>query len=229
MMVTQMVNWWTKSTGRMADRLLSAVIMTTFVALFSVAAHAKTIHIVAFGDSLTAGYNLRNGLDFATQLEAALRKKGHDVKVSNAGVSGDTTSGGLARFDWAIPADTDAVVLELGANDALRGISPAIARKNLSAILDKLKGREISVLLAGMRAPANWGEAYVKAFGAMYPELAEAHGTLLYPFFMAGVIDRDELKLSDALHPNGKGVAEIVRRILPLAERLLEQVKLRRK
>lgn len=216
---------WTRSVSKVWRRYILALIIVMAAGLPSSAADKKKVHLVAFGDSLTAGYNLPPGADFASQLEAALVKTGYRVRITNAGVSGDTTSGGVARFDWAIPEDTDAVILELGANDALRGISPAIARKNLETIIEKLKTRNIPVLLAGMRAPANWGADYVKQFDVIYPELAAKHDVLLYPFFMAGVIERPELKLSDALHPNAQGVAEIVRRILPYVEKLLGQVR----
>jgi len=190
-----------------------------------VMAAEKPVHIAAFGDSLTAGFGLPAGSDFASRLEAALQRKGHAVRITNAGVSGDTTSGGVARFDWAVPNDTDAVILELGANDALRGISPEIARTNLDKILAKLKARDIAVLIAGMRAPANWGEEYVEQFDAIFPALAKKHDALLYPFFLEGVIDKPNLKLEDALHPNQAGVDEIVRRILPSVERLIAEAR----
>lgn len=184
-------------------------------------ANDQSIHLVAFGDSLTAGFGLAPGKAFPDQLAAVLKKKYPGLQITNAGVSGDTTSGGLARFDWAVPADAQAVILELGANDALRGISPEIARRNLAAILDKLAKRKVPVLIAGMRAPANWGADYVTEFNRIFPDLAKAHDALLYPFFMEGVIERPELKLADALHPNADGVREIVRRILPSVEKLI--------
>jgi acyl-CoA thioesterase-1 len=148
--------------------------------------------------------------------------------VTNAGVSGDTTAAGLERFDWAVPPGTDAVILELGANDALRGQSPADAKANLDALIAKLKARNIAVLLAGMRAPKNWGEAYAREFDGMYAELAQKHDLILYPFFLDGVALDPSLNLDDGLHPNGKGVAEIVRRILPKVEDLLQRVTLAR-
>ena len=165
------------------------IMFVAMLAPFAVAANDDKIHIAAFGDSLTAGYGLPPGADFANRLEAELIKRGRKIRVTNAGVSGDTTSGGLARFDWAVPDDTDAVILELGANDALRGISPKIARDNLDKILAKLSARNIPVLIAGMRAPANWGEAYENAFNKMFAELAEKYKAQLYPFFLEGVID----------------------------------------
>ena len=192
-----------------------------------VAANDRKLHIAAFGDSLTAGFGLPPGADFASRLEAALVRNGHSVRVTNAGVSGDTTSGGLARFDWAVQNDTDAVILELGANDALRGISPKIAHENLDKILAKLATRKIPVLVAGMRAPANWGADYEKDFNAIFDNLAKKYQALLYPFFLEGVFDRPKLKLADALHPNKAGVDEIVRRILPSVEVLIERARKR--
>ncbi|MGD9828147.1 MAG: arylesterase [Hyphomicrobiaceae bacterium] len=187
----------------------------------------RQLTIVAYGDSLTAGYGLRPEDSFPSQLERALRARGHDVKILNAGVSGDTTSGGLERFDWAIPEAVDAVILELGANDALRGLDPVLARRNLEAIVARLKARKIEVLLAGMQAPRNLGPDYVKAFDTMYPDLARKHGLLLYPFFLDGVATRPDLNLADGLHPNAKGIAEIVKRILPATETLISRVRSR--
>lgn len=214
-------------------QIISKVWMTVALGLLgatlfiadNVAANEKKVHVAAFGDSLTAGFGLPPAADFASRLEAALHKRGHIVRVTNAGVSGDTTSGGLARFDWAVSDDTDAVILELGANDALRGISPKIARANLDKILAKLADRKIPVLVAGMRAPANWGADYEKSFNSMFAELAKKYKALLYPFFLEGVIDKPQLKLADALHPNKAGVDEIVRRILPSVEKLISRVR----
>ena len=186
------------------------------------------IRIVALGDSLTAGYMLPPAEAFPAQLAAALMVRGHTVEIINAGVSGDTTSDGLARFEWSVPEGTEAVILELGANDALRGINPATARKNLDALLAKLKARNIDVLLAGITAPQNWGTEYAVAFNTIHKDLSEKYGTLLYPFFLDGVALKPELSLSDGLHPSGKGVAVIVERIRPMAEELLARVKARR-
>ncbi len=189
---------------------------------------AAPIKIVAYGDSLTAGYMLQPSEAFPVQLQAALQAKGHKVEIVNAGVSGDTTSGGLERLDWSIPEGTEAVILELGANDALRGIDPQQARSSLDAILGKLKARNLDVLLAGMVAPSNWGEDYRAAFDKMYPELAQQHGALLYPFFLDGVAADTKLNMGDGLHPTGAGVAEIVKRILPKVEELIARVRARR-
>ena len=192
------------------------------------AASDKPITIVAFGDSLTAGFGLNESDAFPSRLEAELKKRGHNVAVSNAGVSGDTTTAGLARFDWAIADDTDAVILELGANDALRGQSPERARANLTEIMRRLSERSIPVLIAGMHAPTNWGAAYAKEFDTIFPDLAETYDAILYPFFLEGVALKPELNLKDGMHPNADGVAEIVRRILPDVERLITRAAERR-
>jgi acyl-CoA thioesterase-1 len=189
---------------------------------------ARPVRIVALGDSLTAGYMLQPGEAFPARLAAALEAKGHAVEVINAGVSGDTTTAGLERLDWAIPEGTDAVILELGANDALRGIDPAIVRANLERIIVALKGKGIPVLLAGMKAPRNWGEDYATKFDAIYPELAEKHGLLLYPFFLEGVAMDAALNLGDGMHPNPRGVQKVVAGILPKVEELVARVKERR-
>jgi len=182
---------------------------------------ADRLQLVAFGDSLIAGYGLPPDQSFPAQLEAALRKRGHDIDVINAGVSGDTTSGGLARFDWAIPEGADAVILELGANDSLRGLPPQQARDNLDKILSKLNRLNVPVLIAGMRALSNWGPDYAKTFDAIYPELAAKYDALLYPFFLDGVIQEPALNQPDGLHPNAQGVAVIVENIISKVEQLL--------
>jgi acyl-CoA thioesterase I len=186
------------------------------------------IRIVAFGDSLTAGFNLSPGDAFPAQLEKALKAKGHAVEVINAGVSGDTTGAALERFDWAIPDGVEAAIVELGANDGLRGQPPEQAKKNLDTILARLKAKNIEVLLAGIPAPRNWGDAYAKAFDPMFTDLATRHGALLYPFFLDGVALKPELSLPDGLHPNAKGVAIIVERILPKVDELIERVRSKR-
>ena len=180
--------------------------------------------MLAFGDSLTAGYQLKPGQGFAPQLEAALRKRGYAVTVRNAGISGDTTAQGRARLGWvlnSLKARPDLVILELGANDMLRGQDPATDRANLDAMLTELGKRRIPVLLAGMRASPNLGAAYTKAFDPIYAELAKKHGVPLYPFFMNGVAATPRLQLSDGMHPNAAGVAVIVKGILPLVETAL--------
>jgi acyl-CoA thioesterase-1 len=190
----------------------------------AVAQPAKpTVRIVAFGDSLTAGFRLAPAEAFPVKLEKSLRARGIAVEIANAGVSGDTTAAGLERLDWAIPDGTDIVILELGANDALRGLDPAAARRNLEAMITRIKTKGARILLAGMRAPRNWGEDYARRFDAMFPELAQAHELPLYPFFLEGVALRPDLNLDDGLHPNARGVDEIVARIAPMVERMVAE------
>jgi acyl-CoA thioesterase-1 len=192
--------------------------------LFAViaAAAADPVRIVAFGDSLMAGYGLGPGDAFPETLEAALRAKGHDVVIANAGVSGDTTSGGLARLDWSVPDDTDLVILELGANDMLRGIGPQITEQNLEAMVERLGGRDVAVLLAGMVAAPNLGADYAAAFNPIYERLAAKHGLVLYPFFLDGVAQDAALKLADGMHPNAAGVERMVEAMLPTVEKALQ-------
>lgn len=183
------------------------------------------VRIVAFGDSLTAGFRLAPSDAFPVKLEKALRARGHAVEVANAGVSGDTTAAGLARLDWAVPDGTRIVILELGANDALRGLDPAAARRNLDEIIRRLKAKRARVLIAGMLSPKNWGEDYARRFDAIFPELAKQHDLPLYPFFLDGVALKPDLNLDDGLHPNARGVDVIVERILPQVVKLLEDVR----
>ena len=188
----------------------------------------RPVKIVALGDSLTAGFGLSRPDAFPAKLEKALQAKGVSVTIENAGVSGDTTSGGLARLDWSVPDGTDAVILELGANDALRGLDPKGARTALETIVKRLKARNIAVLLAGMYAPRNLGPDYAKAFDAIYPELAATYDLVLYPFFLEGIAgDRAGLNLPDGLHPTAAGVDVIVKNILPKVEELLARLKAR--
>ncbi len=186
------------------------------------------ITIVAFGDSLTAGYLLSPTAAFPAQLQVALAAKGYKVEIVNAGVSGDTTSGGLDRIEWTLQSPADGVILELGANDALRGTDPKVPRENLDKILTILKSKDLEVLLAGMRAPQNWGPDYAKAFDAIFPELATKYAVSLYPFFLEGVALDPALVMQDGLHPTEKGVAEIVRRILPQAEAMVLKIQERK-
>jgi acyl-CoA thioesterase I len=183
------------------------------------------LRIVAFGDSLTAGYGLPVDAAFPAKLQQALAAKGIATEIANAGVSGDTTSGGLARLDWSIPDGTEAVILELGANDALRGVDPKLTRGALEAMLERLKGRHIPVLLAGMLAPRNLGPDYAAAFDAIYPDLAKKYGAILYPFFLDGVAGDPKLNQRDGLHPTAAGVDVIVAKILPEVERLATAAK----
>ncbi|WP_394259582.1 arylesterase [Xanthobacter autotrophicus] len=205
---------------------MAALALFTFASgVSAMPAQARTVRIVAFGDSLTAGYGLPASAAFPARLEAALKAKGLDVSVENAGVSGETASQGLARLDWSIGEGTDAVIVELGANDMLRGLNPAATRTALSEIVRRLKTRGITVLLAGMRAAPNLGRPYQETFDAIFPELAAAEGVLLYPFFLDGVAGERTLVQPDGLHPNAEGVRRIVAGILPKAEELVGQVQ----
>ncbi len=201
----------------------SAVLALVLVTAPPAGAFAKDpVTIVALGDSLTAGYLLGPDEGFPEQLERALKEAGHEnVKVVNAGVSGDTSSGGLARLDWAVGPEADAVIVELGANDALRGIDPGLARENLTEIVTRLKERGLPILLAGMLAPPNLGSDYGAEFNPIYPELAETEELIFYPFFLDGVAGDRNLNLRDGIHPTAEGIAIIVERILPKVEELI--------
>jgi acyl-CoA thioesterase-1 len=189
------------------------------------AAAAEPLRLLALGDSLTAGYGLPAGQGFVPRLEAALRARGRAVRVLDGGVSGDTTAGGLARLDWALADRPQAAIVTLGGNDGLRGLDPAQTHANLAAILDRLAARGIPVLLAGMLAPPNLGAEYGREFAGVYRRLAEERpGVLLYPFFLEGVAADPALNQADGIHPNAQGVEEIVRRILPAVEALLDRV-----
>jgi acyl-CoA thioesterase I len=185
----------------------------------------KPAKIVVLGDSLVAGYQIAASAAFPAQLERALRAKGLAVEVANAGVSGDTTTGGLARLDWSVPEGTDAVILELGANDMLRGIDPKIPLGALDEIVNRLKSRRVEVLLCGMQAAPNLGQDYARTFDSIYPDLAAKYGLLLYPFFLDGIVTDPKLNQHDGLHPTKAGVAVIVERILPKVEELLSRVR----
>jgi acyl-CoA thioesterase-1 len=185
---------------------------------------AAPLKLTALGTSLTQGYGLPPGTEFTAQLEAALRAQKYDVTVVNAGVSGDTSADGLARLDWSLADHPDAVILELGSNDMLRGLSPAELEKNLRAILVRLKSSHVPLLLCGMKAQRNLGPDYVKAFDAIYPRLAKETGVLFYPFLLDGVALNPKLNQGDGMHPNPAGVKVIVQRILPSVKKLLAQV-----
>lgn len=218
---------WRKSQSRRVFLLLGLCVMALVMTLARPlgAAPDREVVLVAFGDSLTAGYDIAPEDAFPAQLEAALRKEGYKARVINAGVSGDTTAAGLARLDWSVPKDADAVIVELGANDALRGLPPEKARANLDAIVARLKQRGLPVLLAGMVAPRNLGPEYTEAFDSIYSDLGEKHDVFVYPFFLEGIAGDKALNLADGLHPNARGVAVIVEYILPAVEDLIEQVK----
>jgi len=190
------------------------------------AAPDGTLQVVALGDSLTAGYGLEPGQSFAAKLETALKAKGLKVKVHNAGVSGDTASAGLSRLDWAlagVPGKPDLVIVELGANDMLRGVDPAVTTRALTAIMERFRKDGVKVLIAGMKAAPNMGAAYVKQFDAIYPALARKYGAPLYPFFLQGVAGNRALNLPDGLHPTAKGVDVIVTGIAPMVHSLLKK------
>ena len=188
---------------------------------------AETYRIVAFGDSLMAGYQLAPGESFPEKLEAALKARGHDVVIANAGVSGDTSSGGLSRLDWSVPDDTDLVILGLGANDMLRGVSPEITAKNIEEMIVRLQERKIDILLAGMLAAPNLGPDYANAFNSIYPRLAEQYDLAFYPFLLEGVATQRDLLLEDGMHPNAAGIDRMVQGVLPLVERKLSAAKSR--
>ncbi len=190
----------------------------TLALLFATPAYARDKLVLAFGDSLTAGYGLKPAESFPAQLQAALRRNGIAARVHNGGVSGDTTAAGKARLGWvlaSLKAKPDLVILELGANDMLRGLKPAQTRANLDAMLAELKRRRITVIVAGMRSSPNMGRAFASQFEPIFPQLAKKYGARLYPFFMAGVVPNRALLIGDQIHPNGKGVAVIVRGIYP--------------
>jgi acyl-CoA thioesterase-1 len=193
----------------------------TALAQTSAAREAKPIKMVVLGDSLSAGLGLSASSAFPARLQKSLETKGIAVDMINAGVSGDTTSGGRDRLDWSVPEGTEAVILELGANDALRGIDPRVTRAALTDILTRLKARKIAVLLCGMVAPPNYGSDYSARFNAIYPELAKSFGVPLYPFFLEGVATDARLNQADGLHPTEEGVDVIVKNILPTVEAFL--------
>ncbi|KQT84488.1 arylesterase [Methylobacterium sp. Leaf466] len=212
--------------------LFAALVTTLSVALVlpgavRAAPAGRTLNLVAFGDSLSAGYRLPASAAFPAVLERALTAKGHAVSVANAGVSGDTATGGLDRVDWSVPDGTDGVILELGANDMLRGTDPAVTRKALEAIVTRLKARGIPVLLAGMHASRNLGPDYTARFDAIFPDLAKAHDLVLYPFFLNGIVGDRTFNLEDGLHPNTKGVETIVAGILPTVETFIDRIRSR--
>jgi acyl-CoA thioesterase-1 len=199
--------------------------MAAALLMFATAADARALHIVALGDSLTAGYGLPPGQSFPDVLSRALKAKGWDVEVTNAGVSGETAEDGLARYDWSVPPGTDALIVELGANDMLRGRPPEAAKDALAQILAKAKQAHLAVLMTGMRAAPNLGAQYQKEFDSIYPELAARYGVALYPFYLEGVAGDPKLNQPDGLHPTREGVEKIVAGILPSVERLLSSVK----
>ena len=203
-------------------RIFSVIVALTFAT--AAAAGAEGMRLMAFGDSLVHGYGLAEDDTFPAQLQAALQQQGHAVEVLNAGNSGDTTAAGLARLDWALADRPDAVIIVLGANDGLRGLEPRQTYSNLTAILERLEADGLPVLLAGMLAPRNLGAAYVEEFDGVFQRLSEERNVVYYPFFLEGVAAQTQLNLGDGIHPNKDGVAEIVQRIMPSVESLLDRV-----
>lgn len=185
---------------------------------------ARTVRVLVLGDSLTAGYGLSQADGFQAQMTAALKARGHDVALIDGAVSGDTTAGGRARLDWALADGADAAVVELGANDGLRGLDPAAMEANLVAILDALAARHIPVLLTGMEAPPNMGGGYAAAFQGVFTRLGQRPGVVFDPFFLAGVAGDAGLNQADHIHPNPEGVKIEVRRLAPVMEQLLAKV-----
>ncbi len=204
---------------------IGAMALAAFLALSLPAAADRPVKIVAFGDSLTAGYGLSATEAFPARLQQALAAKGHAVEIVNAGVSGDTASGGLARLDWSVPDGTDAVIVELGANDMLRGVDPKVTRAALDTLLGRLKQRGIEILFTGMRAAPNLGAEYGQAFEKLFSDLAAKYDVVFYPFFLDGIAAQAKFALRDGVHPNADGVIGIVTGILPKAEELIARVK----
>ena len=207
--------------------ILAAALALATAASPAPAFAAAQLKLVGFGDSLMAGYGLQGDEGFPARLQAALRDRGHDVEIADAGVSGDTTSGGLARLDWSVPDGVDGVILELGANDALRGLPPSTTRENLEAMIRRLNERGIPVLLAGMFAPPNMGPEYEAAFNAIYPDLAAKYDLVFYPFFLDGVTGHADLQLTDGMHPNANGINMMVEKFLPVAEAFIARIEAR--
>jgi acyl-CoA thioesterase-1 len=214
--------WSNRGSAQKLRRYGAAAILFNVALVFStMPAFAKTSAILAFGDSLTAGLGLPAGEAFPARLAARLKDQGIDVTMINGGVSGDTTTDGLARLDWALADKPDFVILALGANDALRGIDPKIVRENLDKMIGKIQASGAKLLLLGMLAPANWGAEYEHAFDSIYPDLAKAHDVPLYPFFLDGVAMNPDFNQPDGVHPNERGVAIMVDHIAPLVAKLI--------
>jgi acyl-CoA thioesterase I len=205
----------------------AATLAAMIVPLAAPLAQRQPIRLVALGDSLSAGYGLPQEAAFPAALERALKARGHNVEIVNAGVSGDTASAALDRLDWSVPDGTDGVIVELGANDMLRGLDPSVPRQAIETIVERLKARGIPVMLAGMYASRNMGASYVQKFDSLYPEIAKKHGLVLYPFFLDGVAGERSLNLQDGMHPTAKGIEIIVGRILPTVETFLASLSQR--
>ena len=206
-------------------RIFCGIILTLLFSAPLAARAAQPVKVLAFGTSLTQGLNLPPGTEFTAVMQERLKQAGIDAKLVNAGVSGDTSADGLSRLDWSLADRPDAVIVEMGSNDALRGVDPALTEKNLAAILGKLKAAHLPVLLLGMKAPRNLGPEYAKAFDPIYPKLAKDYGVLFYPFVLDGVVLNPKLNQADGMHPNPAGVKVIVERMLPYVEKLVAEAK----
>jgi len=212
--------------GNAASFVNASLVLVAITFLFPpTTGAADTVRILALGDSLSAGYGLMRADSFPEQLERTLIKKGIAVKITNAGVSGDTSAGGLSRLDWSLSEGFDGVIVELGANDGLRGLEPSETLKNLDAILAKLQQKDLAVLLTGMQAPPNLGAEYGKEFAAIFPHLAKKYDIVFYPFFLEGVAAIAELNQEDTIHPNAEGVGVVVKNILPYVIEMIQTVK----
>ncbi|KAB2541152.1 GDSL family lipase [Salipiger aestuarii] len=216
--------------GARVHKLLMALICAGCFA--TPPAAADEVNLLALGDSLTQGYGLVEGDGFVPQLHDWLRERGHDVRIVNGGVSGDTTAGGLSRADWSLTPDIDGMILTLGGNDLLRGLDPSVTQRNLNGILSVAEAKGVEVLLVGLRAPGNYGPAYKAAFDAIYPDIAKARAVPLYPDFFAGILpeggtpsDAKDLMQQDGIHPNAAGVALIVEAIGPTIEQLIARIE----
>lgn len=211
------------ASGRLFNAIVLAIMLSATLSAPGSVAAGERLRILALGDSLIAGYGLPAHQGFAPQLQAALKKLGVEARVIQGGVSGDTSAGGLARLSWMLVPKPDIAIVELGANDGLRGLPPIRTRANIDAILRRLKSAGVKVLLTGMLAPPNMGREYGAEFNAIFPELAKTHKVMFYPFFLEGVAARPRLNQRDGIHPNAKGAAIIARRIAPYVKRLIEQ------
>ncbi len=204
-----------------------SVMLWAFLAIWLLLAPpalARSISLVALGDSLTAGYGLAQGDGFVPRLTTKLKAQGLDIEIANAGVSGDTTSGALSRLEWSVPPEADGVILALGGNDALRAIDPSVTARNLETLIEKIQARGQAIFFIGMRAPPNLGADYTRAFDAIYPDLARRYGLAYYPFFLEGVAGDIELNQSDGIHPNAAGVDFITDRLTPSMTGFIEQL-----